>query len=188
MKVQGISLNVVRNKYEYEKYVSPEYRAKYSYEDSKASLPWLVIGFNKDSAATENNTAVLNFSPAADFTACGTDFETNGYAVDSADKSKLKLDLSRDFSRFMLNAKAECSFSEIPARLEATIANPDGSEVKALRNAPDLSKPDSVLENLDKRCLESGEGYLAQVLYELIVNQSTEDSKNESDENEPEGN
>ena len=183
MKVQGISLNVVRNKYEYEKYVSPEYRAKYSYEDSKASLPWLVIGFNKDSAATSNNTAVLSFSPAADFTACGTDFETNGYAVDSADKSKLKLDLSKDFSRFMLAAKAECGFSEIPAKLEALVVNPDGSEVKAIRNAPDLSKPDSILENLDKRCLESGDGYLAQVIYELIANQ-----KAESDENEPEGN
>lgn len=43
MKLQGISINVVRNEYEYNKYVSEEYRRRYDYEASKSSLPWIII-------------------------------------------------------------------------------------------------------------------------------------------------
>lgn len=39
MKLQGISINVVRNEYEYNKYVSEEYRRQYDYEASKSNLP-----------------------------------------------------------------------------------------------------------------------------------------------------
>ena len=45
MKLQGISINVVRN--EYNKYVSEEYRKQYDYEASKSSLPWIIIDFAK---------------------------------------------------------------------------------------------------------------------------------------------
>lgn len=47
MKLQGISINVVRNEYEYNKYVSEEYRRQYDYEASKSSLPWIIIDFAK---------------------------------------------------------------------------------------------------------------------------------------------
>lgn len=57
MKLQGISINVVRNEYEYNKYVSEEYRRQYDYE---ASMPWIIIDFVSNSE--------LTFSPAADFT------------------------------------------------------------------------------------------------------------------------
>lgn len=47
MKLQGISISVVRNEYEYNKYVSEEYRKQYDYEASKSSLPWIIIDFAK---------------------------------------------------------------------------------------------------------------------------------------------
>ena len=47
MKLQGISINVVRNEYEYNKYVSEEYRRQHDYEASKSSLPWIIIDFEK---------------------------------------------------------------------------------------------------------------------------------------------
>lgn len=39
MKLNGIKLNFVRNEYEYNKYVSEDYKKKYDYEASKSSLP-----------------------------------------------------------------------------------------------------------------------------------------------------
>ena len=38
MKLQGISVNIVRNEYEYNKYVDEKYRKQYDYEASKPSL------------------------------------------------------------------------------------------------------------------------------------------------------
>lgn len=43
MKLQGISVNIVRNEYEYNKYVSEDYRKQYSYEDSKPSRKWRMV-------------------------------------------------------------------------------------------------------------------------------------------------
>ena len=47
MILTNIKVNIVRNKNEYEKYVYEAYRNKYTYEDSKPGLPWLVISFDK---------------------------------------------------------------------------------------------------------------------------------------------
>lgn len=69
MKLQGISINVVRNEYEYNKYVSEEYRRQYDYEASKSSLPWIIIDFAKYNALEDFvSNSELTFSPAADFT------------------------------------------------------------------------------------------------------------------------
>lgn len=37
MKLNGIKLNFVRNEYEYNKYVSEDYKKEYDYEASKSS-------------------------------------------------------------------------------------------------------------------------------------------------------
>lgn len=68
MKLQGISINVVRNEYEYNKYVSEECRRQYDYEASKSSLPWIIIDFAKYNALEDFvSNSELTFSPAADF-------------------------------------------------------------------------------------------------------------------------
>ena len=69
MKLQGISVNIVRNEYEYNKYVDEKYREQYDYEASKPSLPWVIIDFAKDNAPEDFVSASeLTFSPAANFT------------------------------------------------------------------------------------------------------------------------
>lgn len=59
MILTNVSINIVRSKNEYEKYVYEAYRDKYTYEDSKPSLPWLVISFNKVQGDDIINNCIL---------------------------------------------------------------------------------------------------------------------------------
>lgn len=106
MKLQGISVNIVRNEYEYNKYVDEKYREQYDYEASKPSLPWVIIDFAKDNAPEDFVSASeLTFSPAANFTDISQ--AGNGEWSVGSDKTKLTVNLQK-MNRLMLEAKKRC--------------------------------------------------------------------------------
>lgn len=170
MNLQGISVDIVRNEYEYNKYVSESYREQYSYEDSKASLPWIIVRFSKAAYADNNvSKSSMKMFPAADFTNISA--APNGeWAKDESDKSKLKLDLSKEnFNVLMLEAKKDCGYASVPSKLQVVVTDNLGFQYSGEAETIDLSDVTAVLANLDTQCIQQGEGYLAKVVYELIA-------------------
>ena len=47
---RDLAINFATNKVTYEQYVPQNYQKFYTYEDSKASMPWMVLTFNKPEA------------------------------------------------------------------------------------------------------------------------------------------
>lgn len=68
--IQGLHVNVVRTKYDWDTYIPDNYKRQYTYEQSKATLPWLVVSPEK----VDSNDGILPlqcnmaFSPTPDFT------------------------------------------------------------------------------------------------------------------------
>ncbi len=171
MKIQGFSVDAIRNEYEYNKYMPEAYRAEHSYEDVKATFPWLILKFNIDSAQTETNNAILSFDPAADFTGVGESADGAWSAV-SGDKAKLKLDLSKLKNNFIsFEVKANIGMEELPCRLEASIENPDGSVVKSVWRQIDITDKSQVLCFVDKALRQSNETPEGKLLYDIIAQQ-----------------
>lgn len=167
MKLQGISVNVVRNEYEYNKYVSKEYRKQYDYEASKSSLPWIIIDFAKDNAPEDFVSASeLTFSPAADFTSISQ--SGDGEWSVGSDKTKLVVNLQK-MNRLMLEAKKDVGYTSLPANFSVTVKDKQGNTFTDEHSSIDLSDTAKILKDIDGRCLQQGGGYLAELLYELIA-------------------
>lgn len=167
MKLQGISVNVVRNEYEYNKYVSEDYRKQYSYEDSKPSMPWIIIDFARDNAPEDFVSGLeLTFSPAADFTNISQ--AGNGEWSVGSDKTKLTVNLQK-MGRLMLEAKKDVGYTSLPANFSVTVKDKLGNTFTDEHNSIDLSDTTKVLKDLDEQCLQQGGGYLAKLFYELIA-------------------
>ena len=66
--IDGLNVYVVRTEYDYNTYVPAKYRASYSYDDSKASLPWLVVSPYKRDEGIMPNQVKFAFDPTPDFT------------------------------------------------------------------------------------------------------------------------
>lgn len=170
MNLQGISVDIVRNEYEYNKYVSESYREQYSYEDSKASLPWIIVRFSKAAYADDNiSKSSMKMLPAADFTNISA--ASNGeWTKDESDKSKLKLDLSKEnFNVLMLEAKKDCGYASVPSKLQVVVTDNLGFEYAAAEDSVNLDDITAVLENIDKESIQQGGGYLAKVVYALVA-------------------
>ena len=150
MRLQGISIDVVRDEYEYNKYVSESYRKQYPYEDSKPSLPWLIVRFDKTAYPDDMvSKSVMRMEPAANFSKINT--SSDGKWVVDTDTSKLKLDLSKDgFNTLMLTDNL-------------------GFEYAATEESVNLDDITAVLENIDKESIQQGGGYLAKVVYALVA-------------------
>lgn len=67
--IDGLNVSVVRTKYDYDNYVPANYRAQYSYDDSKAFLPWLVVTPYKRDEGVMPNQVKFAFDPTPDFSA-----------------------------------------------------------------------------------------------------------------------
>lgn len=170
MNLQGLGVNIVRNKYEYEKYVDEDYCKQYDWEASKGSMPWLVLRFSKTGEyySNEQNKVTVSFSaPEADFNGLGTDYDTKGFAVVSGDKTKFNFDLGK-YASLMLEAKKDCGLTTVPANLTITAEDSDGNKVEATLPGIDLTDKDAILERIDKECIQQGDGYLARLLYEIV--------------------
>lgn len=167
MKLQGISVNVVRNEYEYNKYVSEEYRKQYDYEASKSSLPWIIIDFAKDNAPEDFvSNSELTFSPVADFTSISQ--AGNGEWSVGSNKTKLTVNLQK-ISRLMLEAKKDVGYTSLPANFSVTVKDKQGNTFTDKHPSIDLSNAAKILKDIDEQCLQQGGGYLAELLYELIA-------------------
>lgn len=167
MKLQGISINVVRNEYEYNKYVSEEYRRQYDYEASKSSLPWIIIDFAKYNALEDFvSNSELTFSPTADFTEISQ--AGNGEWSVGSDKTKLTVNLQK-MNRLMLEAKKDVGYASLPANFSVTVKDKQGDIFTDERASIDLSDTAKILKSIDEQCLQQGSGYLAELFYELIA-------------------
>lgn len=167
MKLQGISVNIVRNEYEYNKYVDEKYREQYDYEASKPSLPWVIIDFAKDNAPEDFVSASeLTFSPAANFTNM-SQAENGEWSVGS-DKTKLTVNLQK-MNRLMLEAKKDVGYTSLPANFSVTVKDKQGNTFTGEHSSIDLSDTTKILKDIDEQCLQQGGGYLAELFYELIA-------------------
>ena len=167
MKLQGISVNIVRNEYEYNKYVDEKYREQYDYEASKPSLPWVIIDFAKDNAPEDFVSASeLTFSPAADFTNISQ--AGNGEWSVGSDKTKLTVNLQK-MNRLMLEAKKDVGYTSLPANFSVTVKDKQGNTFTGEHSSIDLSDTAKILKDIDEQCLQQGGGYLAELFYELIA-------------------
>lgn len=167
MKLQGISVNIVRNEYEYNKYVDEKYREQYDYEASKPSLPWVIIDFAKDNAPEDFVSASeLTFSPAANFTDISQ--AGNGEWSVGSDKTKLTVNLQK-MNRLMLEAKKDVGYTSLPANFSVTVKDKQGNTFTGEHSSIDLSDTAKILKDIDEQCLQQGGGYLAELFYELIA-------------------
>jgi hypothetical protein len=167
MKLQGISVNIVRNEYEYNKYVDEKYREQYDYEASKPSLPWVIIDFAKDNAPEDFVSASeLTFSPAANFTDISQ--AGNGEWSVGSDKTKLTVNLQK-MNRLMLEAKKDVGYTSLPANFSVTVKDKQGNTFTGENSSIDLSDTAKILKDIDEQCLQQGGGYLAELFYELIA-------------------
>lgn len=167
MKLQGISVNIVRNEYEYNKYVDEKYREQYDYEASKPSLPWVIIDFAKDNAPEDFVSASeLTFSPAANFTDISQ--AGNGEWSVGSDKTKLMVNLQK-MNRLMLEAKKDVGYTSLPANFSVTVKDKQGNTFTGEHSSIDLSDTAKILKDIDEQCLQQGGGYLAELFYELIA-------------------
>lgn len=167
MKLQGISVNIVRNEYEYNKYVDEKYREQYDYEASKPSLPWVIIDFAKDNAPEDFVSASeLTFSPAANFTNISQ--AGNGEWSVGSDKTKLTVNLQK-MNRLMLEAKKDVGYASLPANFSVTVKDKQGDIFTDEHASIDLSDTAKILKSIDEQCLQQGGGYLAELFYELIA-------------------
>lgn len=167
MKLQGISVNIVRNEYEYDKYVDEKYREQYDYEASKSSLPWVIIDFAKGNAPEDFVSASeLTFSPAANFTDISQ--AGNGEWSVGSDKTKLTVNLQK-MNRLMLEAKKDVGYTSLPANFSVTVKDKQGNTFTDENSSIDLSDTAKILKDIDEQCLQQGSGYLAELFYELIA-------------------
>lgn len=167
MKLQGISVNIVRNEYEYNKYVDEKYREQYDYEASKPSLPWVIIDFAKDNAPEDFVSASeLTFSPAANFTNISQ--AGNGEWSVGSDKTKLTVNLQK-MNRLMLEAKKDVGYTSLPANFSVTVKDKQGNTFTGENSSIDLPDTVKILKDIDEQCLQQGGGYLAELFYELIA-------------------
>lgn len=167
MKLQGISVNIVRNEYEYNKYVDEKYREQYDYEASKPNLPWVIIDFAKDNAPEDFVSASeLTFSPAANFTDISQ--AGNGEWSVGSDKTKLTVNLQK-MNRLMLEAKKDVGYTSLPANFSVTVKDKQGNTFTGEHSSIDLSDTAKILKDIDEQCLQQGGDYLAELFYELIA-------------------
>lgn len=100
MILTNISINIVRNQNEYEKYVYEEYRKKYTYEESKPGLPWLVISFDKAQGDNITDNCILQMTPVADFT--NINAAPNGEWSVGTNKNELTLNLDKLYNDVLM--------------------------------------------------------------------------------------
>lgn len=170
MNLQGININLVRNEYEYNKYVAEDYRSKYDYEASKASLPWLIIDFSStlEEYGADRNKVTVEFSADANFTNLGSDYEKNGFAVKLGDTGKFEFDAQR-FGRLMLEAKKDCGLDTVPANMEVKATDALGNVFTAKLSGLDLTDKTTLLGNIDKYIIQQGDSFVGKLLYEIVA-------------------
>lgn len=166
MILAKIKVDVIRNENEYIKLVSEDYRKKYSYEESKPSLPWLIISFDKSPGDDLTNECTMEMKPAANFSGIST--APNGEWSKGSSNSQLKLNLDKIQNSLMLELKKDCGFDSLASNLEVIIKNNNGKEFKDALSIIDFSQKETILKNIEEKCFQQGKDYIAELMYEII--------------------
>lgn len=170
MKLQGISLNLVRNEYEYNTVLPKEYVGLYPWAESaeilQPSMPWVVVGYSavndgqpSDAELTFGESVDLSKLPASEKWEAGSD------------KHHLKLHLDKaTYGCLMLELKADMGLNAIPAEgLTATVTDEDGNVFTDSVQPIDFTDTEAVLSMLNEQGLQQSDSVAARVLYELIA-------------------
>lgn len=166
MNLNSIQICVVRNEYEYNKYVDAEYRKKYDYEASKASLPWIIINFDKGNWPEDIiSKSKLRFTPVANFSSIS---ESDKWSKEGTDTLVLKLDKIEKY--LMLEVNKDCGYESLPLNLTATIEDNNGNAVSANNTVLDIANKTEMLKRIDEELLQGGAAnkLVAEFMYEYI--------------------
>lgn len=164
MKLNGIKLNFVRNEYEYNKYVSEDYKKRIRLRDY--SLPCLIISFDKGNSP-ENviNKCKLTFEPEASFDGINENeaWQANGHT--------LNIDLDKIEKTLMLEVKKDCGYQQLPFSLKASVSDNNGVLYEDAFSIINVTDKAELLKLVDEKLIIGGgcDSDLAKLLYELIA-------------------
>lgn len=169
MKLQGISAHMVRNEYEYEKYVAESYRKQYDWAASKPSMPWIVIDFSRESGPADMGEHVLTFKGvSADFTNISA--APSGEWAAGADKTQLKV-YPEKMGRLMLEAAKDVGLKATPYEFEVILTDKVGNKFSAKYSVLPMTDAKAVLQYIDEAMLQQGKTAEGELLYELVASE-----------------
>lgn len=166
MRLQGISVHLVRNEYEYEKFVPADYRSKYDWNASKPSMPWCVIEFSREAGPEDIGECMLTFKGIdADFT--NINAAPSGEWAPGSDKAQLKV-YPEKMGRLMLDLFKDMGLTSTPTGFEVVVTDKNGVDFTAKYEVPSLLDV-KVLDFIDRAVLQQGETAEGLLLYELAA-------------------
>lgn len=175
--LRGINLVLVQTEYEYYKFVPAAYRAEHSYEESKGSLPWLLIFPEKveEQDGVISEKCFLTFEPEPNFSKITDD--ANGAFKKTTDNKFLEVDFTKIENCLMLEAKNDVypdgSFNgetEVVAFDEPFADYPD-VKAKVVSGIAPLTE-DQVQAMIDVCVRQQGNACLAAVLEYLTASEN----------------
>lgn len=164
MNLQGIDIHLVRNEFEYDKIVAPAYRKKYSWEESKASTPWVVVDFSCTNS-TGDIPVELSFSPDADFS--GINPNDVWEVADGGKILKVNLKKTR---RIMFELHKDLGITDLPPTL--TVKAKEDGNTKVYSEtfySISLTDTDATLKWLDEQYQGGGNQVYAKLIGEVVM-------------------
>ena len=171
MKLQGINVNLARNKFEYEKYVSAEIKKTKPWSSESSKAPFIVIDFYTGNGESDVSEVQVTMTPEANFTGVVSP-EDSSYVKDT-DQKKLNVDLTKlKTKQIVLQAKTECGYAAAPLSLIAKATLP-GHTFTTSYFKPNISDKDDTLDIIDRVLIQGGacDPTVAQLIYELVAQQ-----------------
>lgn len=174
MKLNEISVKLVRNEYEYIKYVSDSYVSSHPWDGITDKVPLLVFSFNLISGqGNEDLTKTqLELYPSANWTNI-TPASDGEYAVD-IDNKKLNIDLTKLRGQLVVECNKDCQFINTPLRLEAVATNKNGVQWRDSYELIDISDKKKLLALVEGLANGAVNSLLAQIVYELCAQELPE--------------
>lgn len=173
MKLQGINVNLARNKFEYEKYVSAEIKKTKPWSSESSKAPFIVIDFYTGNGESDVSKVQVTMTPEANFTGVVPPGDSS-YAKDT-DQKKLNVDLTKlKTKQIVLQAKTECGYASAPLSLVVKATLP-GYTFTTSYFKPNISDKDDTLDIIDRVLIQGGacDPTVAQLIYELVAQQES---------------
>lgn len=175
MRLIGISVNLARNEYEYNKYVNEANKKAKPWSSESSKAPFIVVTFSLGNGEIDLSKVQLSLVPDANFTGI-TPASSGEYAVDS-DNKKLNVNLTKLTSKqLVLQVKNDCAYEQGPLDLVANaLVTSDGSKHSASYVKPDISDKKAILGIVDRELIQGSacDSMLAQIIYELLAKEDS---------------
>lgn len=167
MRIDGMTLNIVRNEYEFNKYISDTYRKQHTFESVKDSLPLVVVQVVKKAAPENYVTGCkLSFTPAVDFTS----ISGTGYKVDSVNKNRLDVDFT-SINELVFKAEAELKLTTPIVELDCKLVDKLAFIYEASAKGLDLTDNMGLLGLINDKVCQQGEDFIGVLAYEQFAQQ-----------------